>query len=358
MKFLFFVQGEGRGHMTQAIALSKILSDAGHQVCKVLVGKSMAREIPLFFYERINSPVETFESPNFVTDKTDKGIRIIPTIYRNLKGIRKFLAIMNRLKGILEKEKPDAVINFYEFLAGMVYKRYKPDIPMFCVGHQYLMLHPEFPFPEGRFIDKFLINLNTKITSSNAKLLLALSFINMTDVPENKLFVVPPLLRPEVLALKGKAGNYIHGYILNSGYVSEIKAWHEENPKTELHFFWDNKEAAEEEKISSGLTFHKINDRKFLQYMESCKGFATTAGFESICEAMYLNKPVLMVPVAGHFEQECNALDASRSGVGVVCRDFDLSKLAGFIPYYRPNHSQYKKWISGAAGIFLYYLTS
>jgi len=170
--------------------------------------------------------------------------------------------------------------------------------------------------------------------------------------------VVPPLLRAEVLTLKGKAGNYIHGYILNKGYVPEIKAWHKENPETELHFFWDNKEAADEEKESSGLTFHKINDLKFLQYMESCQGFATTAGFESICEAMYLNKPVLMVPVAGHFEQECNALDASRAGAGVVCRDFDLSKLVGFIPYYRLNHPQYKKWISGSAETFLYYLTS
>jgi UDP:flavonoid glycosyltransferase YjiC (YdhE family) len=30
MKFLFIVQGEGRGHMTQAIAFSKLLEKQGH----------------------------------------------------------------------------------------------------------------------------------------------------------------------------------------------------------------------------------------------------------------------------------------------------------------------------------------
>ena len=49
----------------------------------------------------------------------------------------------------------------------------------------------------------------------------------------------------------------------------------------------------------------------FLEYMAGCKGYATTAGFESVCEAMYLQKPVLMVPT--HIKQECNALDAMLS---------------------------------------------
>ena len=36
-----------------------------------------------------------------------------------------------------------------------------------------------------------------------------------------------------------------------------------------------------------------------------CKAYASTAGFESVCEAMYLGKPILMVPA--HIEQDCNA---------------------------------------------------
>jgi hypothetical protein len=31
-KFLFIIQGEGRGHLTQAISLAQLLRDNGHEV--------------------------------------------------------------------------------------------------------------------------------------------------------------------------------------------------------------------------------------------------------------------------------------------------------------------------------------
>ena len=37
MKFLFIVQGEGRGHLTQAITLEEILRRNGHEVVEVLL---------------------------------------------------------------------------------------------------------------------------------------------------------------------------------------------------------------------------------------------------------------------------------------------------------------------------------
>ena len=39
MKFLFIVQGEGRGHLTQAITLEDMLQRNGHEVVEVLVVK-------------------------------------------------------------------------------------------------------------------------------------------------------------------------------------------------------------------------------------------------------------------------------------------------------------------------------
>ena len=38
MRFLFTVQGEGRGHYTQALSLAAILRKQGHEVVAVLVG--------------------------------------------------------------------------------------------------------------------------------------------------------------------------------------------------------------------------------------------------------------------------------------------------------------------------------
>ena len=48
MKFLFIVQGEGRGHLTQAITLEEMLLRNGHEVVEVLVGESSSRILPGF----------------------------------------------------------------------------------------------------------------------------------------------------------------------------------------------------------------------------------------------------------------------------------------------------------------------
>lgn len=55
MKVLFIVQGEGRGHLTQAITLEEILRRNGHEVVEVLVGKSNTRRLPGFFNRSIGT---------------------------------------------------------------------------------------------------------------------------------------------------------------------------------------------------------------------------------------------------------------------------------------------------------------
>lgn len=94
-----------------------------------------------------------------------------------------------------------------------------------------------------------------------------------------------------------------------------------------------------------GLTFHYINDEKFLQLMAGCGGYATTAGFESVCEAIYLQKPVLMVPV--HIEQECNGYDAMKVGAGIVSKTFDMDKLLNLMQNYTPNR-EFVTWCNQA----------
>lgn len=73
------------------------------------------------------------------------------------------------------------------------------------------------------------------------------------------------------------------------------------------------------------LSYHQIDDVKFLNGMANCRAYASTAGFESICEAMYLGKPVLMVPA--HIEQDCNAYDAMIAGAGIIGDSFELESL-------------------------------
>ena len=72
MRFLFIVQGEGRGHLTQALTLEDMLRRNGHEVVEVLVGKSSSRILPGFFNRNIKAPVKRFLSPNFLPSPDNK----------------------------------------------------------------------------------------------------------------------------------------------------------------------------------------------------------------------------------------------------------------------------------------------
>ena len=113
-----------------------------------------------------------------------------------------------------------------------------------------------------------------------------------------------------------------------------------------LRFFWDRKGAGRVTRVDSTLEFHAIDDRDFIRSLASCRAYATTAGFESVCEAMYLGKPVMMVPA--HIEQDCNAHDACRCGAGIVAQDFDLGRLAGFAGSFSPQ-TWFRAWADSAA---------
>lgn len=350
-KFLFVVQGEGRGHMTQAISMRDVLTANGNEVCAVMVGSSSNREIPGFFYDKIAAPVILFTSPNFVVDARNKSIKIIPSVFKNLGRLGTFRKSIRLIHQQVKQHRPDVIVNFYDPLIGLYYLFKRPRIPMLCVGHQYLMSHPAFPFPKGYSADRISIKFYTNLTAFGASKRLALSFY---ELPSHKnISVIPPLLRKEVYTATVSEGDYFLVYLVNSGYSEEIIDWNGKNPHQKLHCFWDKKDAPEEFRHSSTLTFHRLDDQKFLDLMAGCKAFISTAGFESICEAMYFGKPVFMVPVGGHFEQLCNAIDAEMAGAGIYDTQFSIDKLVQYLPHHTPSPEIFRNWANTLPKRFL-----
>ena len=201
---------------------------------------------------------------------------------------------------------------------------------MVCIGHQFLFLHKDMHIPEFGYEGHIALNLFSRAIATGAEKVLALSFRQMPH--DGKIRVVPPLLRPEVLAYRNspdfKDGDYILGSMLNAGFAEEVNSWHKAHPSVPLRFFWDNAAEAPVKVVDDTLSFYYLDDKEFLRQMAGCRAYASTAGFESICEAMYLGKPLMMVP--SHIEQKCNAYDATRESAAIESDVFDLSVLLDF----------------------------
>lgn len=347
MRFLFVVQGEGRGHFMQAIELKAMLERHGHEVVECLVGKNPARIIPDYFYKRMEGThIDSFESPNFVQGVEGKHPSYFQTFVQNITKLPGFSQSMHTLRTTIARVAPDAIINFYDVMLGISNYLAPMQLPIISIGHQYLFLHRDFEFPNKKSkVELDPLRLFTIATSVGSCRRLALSFYPLNDDNERDIVVVPPILRTAVRNIPTSQGNYIHGYMLNSGFAEEVQQWQAQHPEVEMHFFWDKADAPDTCELQPGLTMHRINDTKFLESMAGCSGYATTSGFESVCEALYMGKPAILIPV--HIEQECNGYDAMKVGAGIVTKHFDIDRLLELMQTYKPNE-EFRTWCNEA----------
>jgi uncharacterized protein (TIGR00661 family) len=343
-KFIFTVQGEGRGHLTQAISLTQIAREAGHEVIGYAVGTFEGRIIPDFFKDFIgDTPIIQYESPS-INYGTGKSVLLGKTASQAFTKFGTYWKSASQLGAFIQELQPDGLVNFYESITGLHNLMTGSKIPCMSIGHQYLLLNKHFTALPEKKLDQFLLNLNTKITAIGSKKLLGLSFREIEN--DENISVVPPLLRQEVKSIETEEGNSWLAYLTHYRLADDIIEWSEKNPSVKLDCFWDHAEHKKTYQYSDSLTFHPIDAKNYLAKMKTCAGLISTAGFESVAEVMYLGKPAMMVPVPNHIEQMINAFDGELSGAGVAAKEFDLDVFKNYLPNYVSVKEDYRNWVS------------
>jgi uncharacterized protein (TIGR00661 family) len=350
MKIMFSVQGDGRGHMTQAIAAAQALERQGHEVVAVTVGTNPSRSLPEFFHRAFGERLIPIASPGF-SFRAGKGVATLATFKRLLSGAGDYWRSLATIATTVEHTRPDAIVNFLEPLVGL-FNLWRPHrIPVISVGHQFMLGHPEFVHSSRFGFQQWAMRRYVGLVGARSTKL-ALSFYPASPIPERSLQVCPPLLRAELFDLpQDLPGKFLLAYVLNQGYTEDILEWHATHPEIELHCFCEKPKIEPVWRYDSTLSFHKLDGAKFLRMMAECRGVACTAGFESLNEAAWLGRPLLVVPVANHVEQYLNALDAEKAGLAIAASRFDLTPLL-----YRPKIEKlmtYRSWVRQANAMFL-----
>ena len=98
-----------------------------------------------------------------------------------------------------------------------------------------------------------------------------------------------------------------------------------------------------------------MDERHFMESLASCHAYVGSAGFESICEAFYLGKPVLAIPTEGQFEQTLNAWDAERAGAARAGSYADLEDWWGALkPPDAERVASFREWVGRAPELFVH----
>ncbi|MEK9657422.1 MAG: glycosyltransferase family protein [bacterium] len=123
-----------------------------------------------------------------------------------------------------------------------------------------------------------------------------------------------PLIKPDLQPKDITNGDHILVYL--SAYSAEEQVtFFKQFPNNTFQIFHNQ---FTHKKTINNLTCNPINHTQFKTQMLSCKGFISQAGFDSIAEVLYLNKPLVVLPIKKQFEQFCNAEALKDLGVLVL----------------------------------------
>ncbi|HUF75705.1 MAG TPA: glycosyltransferase family protein [Longimicrobiales bacterium] len=306
------VQGEGRGHMTQALATARYLRDAGHEIERVLVGRSPFRSLPDYFVREIAAPVETFDAPTQVPDREGRGLSLSASAADAVRRLPRFLLAGRRIHHATRRA--DVVVNFFDLVGGISRVLFRTLAPVVSVAHNYIFLHPALAHAPRRPHAHTLVMGYARATALRSASRLALSFDPLPNATDARLVVTPPLLRHGLGERTPRDDGYLLAYALNPGYGDMLADWHRRNSDATVHCYLDGGAAALADVPIRGFHAHALDQDGFLGHLEGCRAYLGTAGFESVCEAFHLAKPALVVPTAGQYEQALNAWDAERVG--------------------------------------------
>ena len=295
MKILYAIQGTGNGHISRARDIIPLLEKKGE--LDVLISGTEA-DVDLGF------PVKfKLKGMSFVFGKKG-GIDLIST-YKKAK-LKRFY---KEVKEIPIKNY-DIVINDFEPVSAWAcHFNHKP-----CIGlsHQAAVLNKKSPRPvEKDIVGKSILNNYAPVTEKYGFHFKAYDQQIFTPVIRDEIRNAENILLPHYTV-------YLPAYD-DDKIVRALK----EIKYVEWEVF-----SKHTKKVYSKSNVHvrPINNAAFIKSLVTCTGVLCGAGFETPAEALFLKKKLMVIPMKGQYEQQCNAAALKEMGVPVL-KKLKLSKV-------------------------------
>ncbi|MBV8388192.1 MAG: glycosyl transferase [Mucilaginibacter sp.] len=286
MKILYAIQGTGNGHISRAREIVPLLQQYGE--LDLLVSGTEA-EVSL------SQPLKyRLHGFSFVFG-TKGGVDKWATF--KLMDLRQLWRDMHHLP----LSQYDLIINDFEPVSAWACRLQK--LPSVSLSHQCSFVSPKTPRPAKWNYAEWLFKYYSPTTHH-----IGFHFERYDD------FIHTPVIRSDIRKLEptnlGHYTVYLPAYDDKTlvKYLSQAKdvRWQIFSKRQKTHYEEGN------------IRISPVNNEAFNKSVASCEGLLTGGGFEGPAEALFLKKKVLMIPMSGQYEQQCNALAASKLGVPVL----------------------------------------
>jgi uncharacterized protein (TIGR00661 family) len=287
MKILYAIQGTGNGHLSRAREIIPILQRKG-ELDILISGTQADVDLP--------HPVKyRFKGLCFIFGKKG-GIDLMATYKKsNLKRL------YEEIKS-LPIEKYDLVINDFEPVSAWACRRKHKH----CIGlsHQSAVVHPKAPRPPKKDL------IGNAILHHYAPVSVSYGF-HFSSYAEN---IFTPVIRSEIRNPPEEIGSHYTVY-LPAYSDKRIIAVLSELKNSEWQVFSKHSKKSYRQ---GNISIAPIENDAFIKSLISCTGILCGAGFETPAEALFLKKKLLVIPMKGQYEQQCNAASLTTLRVPVL----------------------------------------
>ncbi|MDB5140670.1 MAG: glycosyl transferase [Mucilaginibacter sp.] len=286
MKILYAIQGTGNGHISRAREIVPLLQQYG-DLDLLVSGTEAEVSLSQLLKYRFHGFSFVFGTNGGVDNWATFKIMNLPQLWRDIRS--------------LHLKQYDLVINDFEPVSAWACKLQK--VPSVSLSHQCSFVSPKTPRPSKRSYAEWLLKYYSPTTHH-----VGFHFERYDD------FIHTPVIRSEIRNLK--TANLGHYTVYLPAYDDKFLAkLLNKTKKVQWQIFSKRQKTNDRD---GNVEIFPVNNEAFNKSLANCEGLLTGGGFEGPAEALFLQKKVLMIPMKGQYEQQCNALAASRLGVPVI----------------------------------------
>jgi len=316
-KIIYGVAGEGFGHSSRSHLIGQRLIDAGHDVMFAGSKKSLAY-LKQYFGKRVRQIFGL--SFAYVNGRIDKS----ETLKRNLLNLPEGNKQNDELfRKHFEPFQPDLVISDFEpFSAWWAWRN---RVPFISIDHEHMLTLCKLEHQAKNWFARITASIVTECHYVGAIAYIIINFFK-TPLRIGSAILAPPIIRPAVTALKARKGEHILLYSTTGKGEDQLRDILHKFPESRFYVYGFNKSGEYENCI-----FKKRSTEGFLADLADARGVIASAGFSLISECLHLKKKMLLLPVAGQYEQIINAHYIQKLGLGISAEKLDEDTLARFL---------------------------
>ena len=322
MRILYGVVGEGMGHATRSRVILENLLSKGHDVRVVVSGRA-AKFLTDKFAGRAHIRVEEIHGLHLKFDGNDLDVSesLLSNLSAAPEGIKKNLEVYSRVTADFDAE---VVVSDFESFA-YFFGRAK-RLPVISIDNMQVInrcRHDTFVTDDASFSFQ-LARLAVKAKLPGAYHYLVSSFF-FPPVKKPRTTLVPPILRPEILAAKREPGDHVLVYQTAAANADALVATLKKLPYS-FRAYGTGKSGSD-----GNVAFCPFSETGFVDDLRTARAVVAGGGYSLMGEAVHLHVPMLSIPIQGQYEQELNGRYLQKLGYGRCAAAVDVDVIDAFV---------------------------